>query len=144
MKQTRPLTPGSVPRAERNIRNGLHPSVQPQFQSVLQSVRRHLDGSNLELSAPASEKWITVKLHPRKAVLAFRQDDEGNLQFDIDTYAHNDITDPRGLFQTTPNPRKPNKRHVASLTPNTSREELAYFIAKMIEGMRIFENVSRS
>lgn len=131
---------GSVDRAVNNIRQNLNPDVQQMFQLVITRIRDYLNISSLYLSAPSSERWITVKLHPRKAVLALRDEPNGNLKFDIDTYAHNDIRDTRGLFQMIPNPAKPNKRHVAFVTPNTSDIDLDYFVEKMIEGMRLFES----
>ena len=139
MKQIRIIRSGIVTRAERNILQGLHPSVQIMFRTVLDRLRLYLAGSDLQLSAPHSEKWITVKLHPRKAVLAFRQDKFGNLKFDIDTYAYNDISDPGPLFRFIENRNKPNKRHTALIMPNTSRQDLEHLIDKMIEGMRNFE-----
>jgi hypothetical protein len=139
MKQRRIIRPGLVTRAERNILQGLHPSVQIMFRTVLNRIRLYLEGSDLQLSAPHSEKWITVKLHPRKAVLAFRQDKFGNLKFDIDTYAHNDISNPGSLFRFIENRNKPNKRHTARIRPNTSPQDLEHFIDKMIEGMHNFD-----
>lgn len=136
---TRRVASGSVAQAQRNISNGLHPSVRRMFETVMARLRRHLAGSNLYLSAPPLELWITVKLHPKKAVLAFRNADDASLVFDIDTYAHDDITVDRRLFRLTPNPNKPNKRHVGLITPTTSASDLNTMISTMIEGMNKFE-----
>jgi hypothetical protein len=140
MKRTQTIANGSVANTVSNIQQHLHPLVRPMFQIILQRIRQYLSGSNLRLSAPPSEKWITVKLHPRKAVLAFRQDRNGNLKFDIDTYRNNDITDPLGLFGPPPS-GKPNKRHVGTILSVTSSGDLGYYIDKMIEGMQIFDSL---
>jgi hypothetical protein len=130
---------GSVSRAERNIKNGLQPRVRNKFTAILEQVKKYLKTSTLALCAPASELWITVKVSPHKAVIAFRNDEQGYLHLDIDTYGDNDISDKRGLFQFIPNESKPNKRHVCTITPTTSEIDLDYFIQKVIEGMRAFE-----
>ena len=139
MRLTRIFVAGSITRTERNLQRRIHPSIQPMFQIVLNRIRQYLVESNLRLSAPPSEKWLTVKLHPKKAVLAFRNNRNRDLKFDIDTYADNDIEDERGLFLPPP-PGKPNKRHVAIITSRTSAVDLKYYIDKMIDGMRIFDN----
>jgi hypothetical protein len=141
MKRTQTFANGSVANAVLNIQEHLHPLVIPKFQIVLQRVRQYLSGSNLLLSAPPSEEWITVKLHPRKAVLAFRQDRNGNLKFVIDTYRTHDITDPLELFDPPPS-GKPNKTHVGIISSVTSPGDLGYYIDKMIEGMQIFDSLA--
>jgi len=127
---------GNVDQAIENIDQNLHPNVQRMFHVILDRIKSYTETSNLYLSAPSSEQWITVKKSPRKAVIAFRNDNLGNLKFDIDTYADNDITDNKGLLELIPDPEKPNKRHVAHVTPKTSDNDLEYFISKMLEGMR--------
>lgn len=91
----------------------------------------------MQLCAPLDNSYLTVKYRPRKAVLAFVNEDNGSLQFDIDTYEDNDIDDK--LFEFMPFPNKPNKRNVAYITENTSNDTLNYYIEKMIEGMSRFE-----
>jgi hypothetical protein len=91
------------------------------------------------LCAPPSEQWITIKASPRKAVIAFIDDPDGRLRFDIDTYADKDIIDQRKLLEFIPDSGKPNKRHVGYISANTSDDIVDYFIEKMIEGIRKFD-----
>lgn len=130
---------GSAIRAERKILAGLHPTVRATFSLIMAQIRDHLKKSRLALCAPPSEQWITIKVSPRKAVLAFIDEPDGRLHFDIDTYANNDITDERGLMEFIPNEGKPNKRYVGYISPETPSDIVAYFIQKMIDGMRRFE-----
>jgi hypothetical protein len=139
MHKTRFGSAGYPPRAQQNILTGLHPSVRPKFRFIMLQIADYLRSSKLVMCAPPSELWITIKHNPRKAVLAFINDPDGNLLFDIDTYAHNDIRVQSPPFTRTPFPSKPNKRHVARVTAQTSNQQLTYLIDKMIEGMSRFE-----
>jgi|GEM_PF-2460724 len=130
---------GSLSRAERSIMNRLNIGTKSKFACVLSRVKSRLRHSHLQLCTPPSEEWLTVKLHPKKAVLAFVNDVNGDLVFDIDTYAHDDIQVRSDLFRLVPNHSKPNKRHEATITGRTSVEDLEYFIQKMIEGINKFE-----
>ena len=129
---------GSVLRAERKIVSGLHSLVQARFNHIMIQLRGHLKKSRLTICTPPSEEWITIKVSPRKAVIAFINEPDGRLHFDIDTYADNDITDPRGLLELIPNEGKPNKRHVGYISPETPDDIVKYYIKKMIEGIRKF------
>ena len=130
---------GSLLRAEREIMNRLNNGTKTKFSHVMDCLKERLGHSHLHLCTPPSEEWLTVKVHPKKAVLAFVNDANGNLVFDIDTYAHNDIQVRSDLFLLVPYDSKPNKRHVATITDRTSDEDLKYFIQKIIEGINKFE-----
>lgn len=132
---------GLVLCAERKILAGLHPAVRPKFILIMDRLRQYLKKSRLALCAPPSEQWLTVKLRPKKAVLAFVDQSDGKFKFDIDTYAHDDISDERGLMELMPIEEKPNKRYVGYVSPTSPDDELEYFIRKMIEGMQKFERI---
>ena len=130
---------GSIPRARMNISNNLDIIVRYKLSRILTELDNYLQDSNLYFNAPPTEKWLTVKVHKNKAVLAFRNDKNGNLNFDIDTYASDDIDDPLNLLRLIPNRNKMNKRHVATITSETRDKDLNYLIQKMIEGIQKYE-----
>ena len=130
---------GSLLYAERKVADGLNPTVRRHFTLIMTRLNSHLKTSRLALCAPPSERWLTIRASPRKAVIAFIDEADGRLRFDIDTYADNDIIDQRKLLQFIPDAGKPNKRHVGYISPETPDDVVGYFIEKMLEGMRKFD-----
>jgi len=134
--------PRIVGRAMHQLRSRLSRNTQSRFDLIIRSLRSHLNNRSSRFDTPHSQRWLTVKLVPRKAIIAFRSK-SNSLEFDIDTYPESgrDITDEEGLFRRPLRPyhHKPNKVYVAIISEQTPIRSVEYFIRKMINAIDLFE-----